>query len=207
MPWRCPTSSISPTAAATAARGSCSSPKVSARKKNSSESVAPSISGNSAGLDGEGQVALHGREIREEPVVHPQPAVVAERMAVGLLDCRAGRGTNVREDAAGRRLGGQLRGGCGRSRPAPCCGTPRGYGADPYQPTPKPSPLVVVTPRRECLLWITSELSGLYKSSSRFTGEPEYASQRHMMSSSFWTAVHHACGERTSSPGGDSRSH
>ena len=59
-----------------------------------------------------------------------------------------------------------------------------GYGADPYQPTPNPSPLVVSTPRRECLLCITSEFAGLYKISSSLTAEPEYASQRHMTPSS-----------------------
>ena len=60
--------------------------------------------GIEAGLDGHGQVSLHFRKIRENPVVHPQPPAVAERVAVRLLDRRAGGGTDVREDAAGRGL-------------------------------------------------------------------------------------------------------
>ena len=43
--WRRPVSSIRPTARSTASGGLSSSPSVSARKKNSSESVDPSISG------------------------------------------------------------------------------------------------------------------------------------------------------------------
>jgi hypothetical protein len=49
MPWRRPTSSMKPTAEATAAGWSCSRPNVSARKKKVSESVDPSISGYSPG--------------------------------------------------------------------------------------------------------------------------------------------------------------
>ena len=36
-----------------------------------------------------------------------------------------------------------------------------GVSYAPYQPTPKPSPLVVVAPMRECLLWTTREFCGL----------------------------------------------
>ena len=125
MPWRRPVSSMSPTARATAAGGSSSRPKVRARKKNSSESVDPSISGNSAGLDGQGQVALHGREVGEGPVVHPQPAAVAERDGSWSAGppCRSWHGCARRP---GRTMPGRTaRAGCGRSRPAPCCGTPR----------------------------------------------------------------------------------
>jgi hypothetical protein len=34
----------------------------------------------------QGEVALDGREVDDDPVVHPQPVAMAERMAVGLLD-------------------------------------------------------------------------------------------------------------------------
>src|SRR5215217_4140063 len=47
-------------------------------------------------------------------------------------------------------------------------------------PRPYQSPFVVSAPSRECRLWSISECFGLKSSSSRSTGEPEYASQRHM---------------------------
>jgi hypothetical protein len=53
-----------------------------------------------------------------------------------------------------------------------------------YQPIPKPSPLVVSAPRRECRLWSISECRGLYNNSSSRIGDPEYAIQRHMDTSS-----------------------
>src|SRR6187431_2509357 len=56
----------------------------------------------------------------------------------------------------------------------------RGVPVSSYQPTPKPSPFVVVAPRREWRLWSISERSRLTSSSSRRIGEPEYASQRHI---------------------------
>jgi hypothetical protein len=59
-----------------------------------------------------------------------------------------------------------------------------GTGPSPYQPTPKPSPFVGSAPRVECRLWTMRECSGLYKRSSRRTGPPEYASQRHISISS-----------------------
>jgi hypothetical protein len=55
-----------------------------------------------------------------------------------------------------------------------------GFGWDEYHPTPKPSPFVVSAPKRECLLCTTSELVGLKRRSSKLTGEPEYASHRHI---------------------------
>ena len=36
-----------------------------------------------------------------------------------------------------------------------------GVSAAPYQPTPNPSPFVVVAPSRECRLWSISEWAGL----------------------------------------------
>src|SRR5881275_2695887 len=55
-----------------------------------------------------------------------------------------------------------------------------GVGGAPYQPTPKPSPLVGSAPSRECRLWPTSELGPSYRACVRRMGDPEYASQRHM---------------------------
>ena len=59
-------------------------------------------------IDGQRQVALHGREVGDGAVVHPEPAAVAEGVTVGLLDRRAGRRPDVREDATGGGLGGEL---------------------------------------------------------------------------------------------------
>ena len=36
-----------------------------------------------------------------------------------------------------------------------------GVSPTPYQPTPNPSPFVVVAPSRECRLWSISEYLGL----------------------------------------------
>ncbi len=55
-----------------------------------------------------------------------------------------------------------------------------GVSAAPYQPMPKPSPFVVSAPSWEWRLWSMRECSGLYRSVSMLTGEPEYASQRHI---------------------------
>ena len=54
-----------------------------------------------------------------------------------------------------------------------------GVSASPYQPTPKPSPFVVV-PLRAWRLCSMSDLSGLSSSSSRWIDSPEYASHRHI---------------------------
>ena len=56
-----------------------------------------------------------------------------------------------------------------------------GVSPTPYQPSPNPSPFVVSAPSRECRLWSTSECLGLSRNSSIKTGDPEYASQRHMV--------------------------
>jgi hypothetical protein len=49
-------------------------------------------------VDDESEFALDAAEIVHEAVVDPEPAAVAERMAVGLLDCRPRRGADVREE-------------------------------------------------------------------------------------------------------------
>ena len=48
-----------------------------------------------------------------------------------------------------------------------------GVSPTPYQPRPKPSPLVVVAPIRECRLWSISECFGLSRSSATGIGDPE----------------------------------
>ena len=55
-------------------------------------------------------------------VVHPQPAAVAERVAVRLLHRRAGRGPDVGEEQRGADVVRRARAGCGRSRPGRRCG-------------------------------------------------------------------------------------
>ncbi|CAH0281755.1 hypothetical protein SRABI26_03964 [Arthrobacter sp. Bi26] len=182
MPWRRPTSSISPTAAATAVRGSCSSPKVSARKKKSSESVAPSISGKSVGSTAMTKSRLTVAKSLMSPLcIHSHrpwrngwQLVCWTAEPVEARMCAKTRPADAWADSS-RRLRSCQAGSVLWNSP--------GYGAIPYQPTPKPSPLVVSTPIRACLLCITSELVGLYNNSSSSTGEPEYASQRHMASS------------------------
>ena len=48
-----------------------------------------------------------------------------------------------------------------------------GVSPMPYQPIPKPSPLVVSAPSCECRLCTIRECCGLYSSSSISIGEPE----------------------------------
>src|SRR3954447_13554139 len=50
----------------------------------------------------------------------------------------------------------------------------------PYQPTPKPSPLVVSAPIREWRLWSISPCCVLNSSSSINTGCPDHAIHRHI---------------------------
>ena len=57
-----------------------------------------------------------------------------------------------------------------------------GVSPTPYQPRPNPSPFVVVAPSCEWRLWSISEWAGRSSRSSSRTGDPEYASQRHMIS-------------------------
>src|SRR3954467_1762772 len=55
-----------------------------------------------------------------------------------------------------------------------------GPSPPPYQPTPKPSPLVVSAPIRECRLWSTSPCWVLNSSSSISSGCPDQAIHLHM---------------------------
>ncbi len=58
--------------------------------------------------DVKGEFALDARELANEPVVHPQPAAVPERVAVRLLHRRGGRRPDVSEDEARADRGGKL---------------------------------------------------------------------------------------------------
>src|SRR4051812_25736281 len=55
-----------------------------------------------------------------------------------------------------------------------------GPSPSPYQPSPKPSPLVVSTPMRECRLWSIRPCFGLKSRSSISTFCPDHAIQRHI---------------------------
>ena len=80
------------------ADGSSSSPNVSASRKITSVSVDPTNVREQARLDGEHQVAAHLVEAGQDAVVDEQPAAVAERVAVGLLDRGARRRAHMREE-------------------------------------------------------------------------------------------------------------
>jgi hypothetical protein len=58
--------------------------------------------------DRQHQVAFDRREAPDEPVVHPQPAAVPERMAVRLLHRRPDRRADVREEQVRAHMAGEL---------------------------------------------------------------------------------------------------
>ena len=98
---------------------------------------------------------------------------MAERVAVGLLDRVPVEARMWAKMSGERDVGGDLAQVAvvpGRLGAVEHAGR---VGASPYQPTPNPSPFVVVAPSRECWLWSISEWSGLTSSSSSNTGEPE----------------------------------
>jgi hypothetical protein len=59
-------------------------------------------------VDGEDEVALDGCELVDVPVVHEQPAVMAEGMTVGLLHGAADRRPDMREEQGGTDVAGEL---------------------------------------------------------------------------------------------------
>ena len=59
-------------------------------------------------IDGECELALHGGELVDEAVVHEQPAVVTERMAVRLLHRAADRSPDVGEEVTRANVVGDL---------------------------------------------------------------------------------------------------
>ena len=205
MPWRRPTSSMSPTAAATPERGSCSSPKVRARKKNSSESVAPSISGKSEGSTAMANSRFTAGKSQMSPLcIHSQlpwrngwQLVCWTAEPVEARMCAKTRRADAWADSS-RRLRSFQTGSVLWYTP--------GFGADPYQPTPKPSPLVVSTPSA-CVFALHHKRVGGFVQK---LFEPHWRTRirqptAHGVLPLVWTAVHHGSRGRTSSPGGDSR--
>ena len=132
--------------------GSSVRPNVSAKKNRVSESVDPSMSRYSDGSTAIMQVSFGVVEFADCAVVHPQPAIMAEWVAVGALHRRTGRRPDVGEQQRRTDLACNL-------PQVPV--VPRRFDAleqgrldaSPYQPIPKPSPLVVVAPMREWRLW------------------------------------------------------
>ena len=112
-------------------------------------------------VDREHELALHVMELRDRAVVHPEPRSVpkTDGSSSAVSACPLTRGCG----------GIRARSGCGRraragSRSFHAGSTllkSAGVSLSPYQPTPKPSPLVVSTPSRECRLWSTRECRGL----------------------------------------------
>ena len=101
-----------------------------------------------------------GGEFVEVAVVHEEPALVAEGVAVGLLHGAADRGAYVGEEVWRADVVGQL---------VQVVVVPGRFGAvedariglSPYHPTPKPSPFVVSAPSVECRLWSINEWAGV----------------------------------------------
>jgi hypothetical protein len=98
-----------------------------------------------------------------------QPIAATKGMAVGLLNRRADRRAHVREErgdstcaASSRRLASAQAGDTLRYSAGP--------SPVPYQPRPKPSPLVGSAPIRACRLWSTIPCCVLTSSSSISTG-------------------------------------
>ena len=59
-------------------------------------------------IDREREIALDGEPVVDQPVVHPEPLAVAERMAVRLLHRRPRRGADVREEEVRLDMAGEL---------------------------------------------------------------------------------------------------
>ena len=131
-------------------------------------------------VDRQHELAPQLRELADQSVVHPQPAPVAEGMRVRLLDRRPRRRADVGEEEMRRDPSGELAqvpvvpGGMDAAV------EPRG-AAVVVPADPKPSPFVVVAPSLECRLWSIRERSRSRSSASSLIGEPEYASQRHIV--------------------------
>jgi hypothetical protein len=64
--------------------------------------------GEQLGIDRQHQIPPQLVEVGDEAVVHEQPVVAAERMAVGLLDGRADRGPHVRHEQGRLDVRGKL---------------------------------------------------------------------------------------------------
>jgi hypothetical protein len=125
-------------------------------------------------LHGHQEIALDRGELRERPVVHPQPPVVPERVTVAALYRRTARGAHMREQQWCADLGGDLaevlvfQAGC---VPLNTAGVV--LLSLSYQPIPKPSPFVVNPLCSACRLWSMIECFGRKSRSSARIGSPE----------------------------------
>ena len=158
---RGPTCSMKPTARSTAPGGSSSRPE---REREEEEDLRVGRAFDrriELGIDREHELALHAMEVADEPVVHPEPAAVAERdgssSAAPAIPTRRG----CARTRAPTRDALRGRAGSGRSTPARSLWNVPGVSWAPYQPTPKPSPFVVSAPIVEWRLWSMSECFGL----------------------------------------------
>jgi hypothetical protein len=124
-------------------------------------------------VDGEHEVPLDRRELPDRAVVGPQPAVVPERVAVGLLDGGPGGGSDVRDedrrvDVAGELF--QVRVGPGGLDAAEQgrLGVAGGVPADT-----EPVGVDAVAPKADSRLWWMSEFAGRETRFSIGIVEPE----------------------------------
>src|SRR5215203_6016171 len=101
--------------------------------------------------------------------MHEQPVVPPKWMTVGLLHRRADRRADVRQKQRGLNMRGELA-EVGIRPGGRDAAVQRGPLPVPYQPSPKPSPLVGSAPIRACKLWSTIPWSVLKSSSSISTG-------------------------------------
>ena len=99
-------------------------------------------------VDGEDEVTPDLGNAIDEAVVHEQPAAVAERMAVGLLDRRPDGRPDMGEEQAGGDVSRSSRRFWSFQAGSTLRNTP-GVTSVTYQPRPKPSPLVASAPSRE----------------------------------------------------------
>jgi hypothetical protein len=145
---------------------------LSARKKNTSESVDPSIRGYRLGST----ARTSSRLTRENSPMSPLciQSQLPNRNGWQFVSCTgdpddarmcANTRPELRCEASSRRLRSFHAGSTEWKVP--------GVSAAPYQPTPNPSPFVVSAPIVEWRLWSMSECFGSYRSCSRRTGDPE----------------------------------
>ena len=133
----------------------------SARGRRRSRSPSsPRCPGRAPGRCASVRSRLHLVEPGDGAVVHPQPAAVAERVAVRLLHRRARRGADVGEHERDVMCAGDFPQVAVVPGRLDALEHARASSPSPYQPTPKPSPFVVVAPSRECRLWSISECFG-----------------------------------------------
>ena len=139
--------------------GSSVSPQVSARKNRVSESVEPSMSGNSDGSTAISRSRFRSWNPAMEPLcIHSQRP--CRKRVAGCCAAPGSRSTRGRaRTAAASRPGPRSRAGSGRLHAGSTLLNTAGVSPVPYQPIPKPSPFVVVAP-----------IQGVGRSISEWTG-------------------------------------